>query len=81
MIFVEENTKENWPLHRLRRDDLTEIPLLKDQGFKNEPWYVTIISDDETDKRQEMLLIYVEGLAATKFNNNVHYNMFYLIYI
>jgi hypothetical protein len=56
-------------MQHLRHEDLTEIPLLKDQWFKNEPRYVTIISDDGMNKRQEMLLSYVEGLAATKFNN------------
>jgi len=30
---------------------------------------VTVISDDETDKRQE-ILCQLEGLAATKLNNN-----------
>jgi hypothetical protein len=69
MIYVEEHTKGNWPLQHLRPDDLIDIPLLKEQWFNNEPWYVTIISDDEIDKDQE-IFCKLEGLAATKFINN-----------
>jgi len=69
MIYFDEHTKENWPLQHLRSEDLIDIPLLEEQWFNNEPWYVAIISDDEIEKRQE-IFFKLEGLAATRFNNN-----------
>jgi hypothetical protein len=69
MIHVEEHTKENWPLQHLRSEDLIEAPLLEEQWFNNEPWFVTVISDDVTDKSQE-IFCKLEGLAATKFYSN-----------
>jgi len=35
----------------------------------NEPWYVTIISDDEIDNRQK-IFCQLEGLVAITFDNN-----------